>query len=110
MPHRLINQNADSSYIGSIAIGTPATAYDVILDTGSADLWLASSSCTSGCEQITTFDTSTSSSFTNLSTPFEITYGSGEASGTLGSDVVQMAGFQVQSQTFGTATLTAPLT
>lgn len=98
---RLINQNADSSYIGSIAIGTPAVAYDVILDTGSADLWLAGSTCETGCSQIQTFDTSSSSTFNNLSTSFSITYGSGAASGALGSDVVQMAGFQVASQTFG---------
>lgn len=98
---RLVNQNADSSYIGSIAIGTPAVAYDVILDTGSADLWLAGSTCSTGCSQIQTFDTSSSSTFNNLSTSFSITYGSGAAAGALGSDVVQMAGFEVSSQTFG---------
>ncbi|EIM86445.1 aspartic peptidase A1 [Stereum hirsutum FP-91666 SS1] len=96
----LVNQNADSSYIGSIAIGTPAVAYDVILDTGSADLWLAGSTCSTGCSQIQTFDTSSSSTFNNLSTSFSITYGSGAAAGALGSDVVQMAGFEVSSQTF----------
>ena len=32
----IVNQNADSTYFGSLAIGTPPVAYDVILDTGSA--------------------------------------------------------------------------
>jgi len=32
--------------------------------------------------------------------PFHITYGSGEASGVLGQDVVQMAGFQIPEQVF----------
>jgi hypothetical protein len=46
------------------------------------------------------FDASSSSSFTNESTPFDITYGSGKAAGSLGSDVVQMAGFSVKNQVF----------
>ena len=33
---RIVNQNADSSYYGSLAIGTPPVSFDVILDTGSA--------------------------------------------------------------------------
>ena len=32
----IVNQNADSTYFGSIAVGTPPVAFDVILDTGSA--------------------------------------------------------------------------
>ncbi|KAG6820410.1 hypothetical protein H0H93_000917 [Arthromyces matolae] len=57
-------------FFGSLAIGTPPTSYDVILDTGSSE-------------------------------PFQISYGSGKASGYLGSDIVQMAGFSVTNQTFG---------
>ncbi|KAK7060829.1 hypothetical protein VNI00_000562 [Paramarasmius palmivorus] len=98
----LVNQGADSSYYGSIAIGTPAVSYDVILDTGSADLWLAAEdSCdSSSCDHIPTFQASDSSGFKNLSKPFSITYGSGFASGSLGSDTVQMAGFSVSNQIF----------
>lgn len=32
----ITNQNEDSSYFGSLAIGTPPVAFNVILDTGSA--------------------------------------------------------------------------
>ena len=32
----IVNQNADSTYFGSLAIGSPPVAFDVILDTGSA--------------------------------------------------------------------------
>ena len=32
----LVNQDSDSTYFGSLAIGTPSVAFDVILDTGSA--------------------------------------------------------------------------
>jgi cathepsin D len=89
------------SYYGSLAIGTPPVAYDVILDTGSADLWLADSSCAQNCQGIQTFNTASSSSYNNLTQAFSIKYGSGEAGGYLGTDVVQMAGLQVDKQVFG---------
>lgn len=107
------------SYFGSLAIGTPPTTYNVILDTGSAyvsfqkifgrlflkipvtsDLWVADSSCSSGCESVPTFNPSSSSSFQNETKAFTITYGSGQAAGSLGSDIVQMAGFSVKNQVF----------
>ncbi|KAG6329157.1 hypothetical protein ID866_9933 [Astraeus odoratus] len=96
----LTNQNGDSSYYGSLAIGTPAVSFDVILDTGSADLWLADQSCKTGCSGVALYDPSSSSTFQNLSQSFSITYGSGEAAGTLVQDTVQMAGFSVENQVF----------
>ena len=52
------------------------------------------------CQSIPTYDASTSSSFKNETTSFQITYGSGDAAGNLASDVVQMAGFSVSNQVF----------
>jgi len=99
----LVNHNQDSSYFGNLAIGTPEQSYNVILDTGSADLWVAQSGCSEGCVDIATFDTSSSSTYKNMSTTFGITYGSGSAEGTLAQDTVQMAGFSVPDQIFGLA-------
>jgi cathepsin D len=100
--NQLVNQNTDSSYYGSLAVGTPPMSFNVILDTGSSDLWLAGQGCQS-CGNVPTFNPAQSSTYKNLSTPFHISYGSGAAEGTLASDVVQMAGFQVPKQTFGTS-------
>jgi cathepsin D len=36
-----------------------------------------------------------------LTTPFNIVYGSGQATGALGQDVIEMAGFSVSNQVFG---------
>jgi len=69
--------------------------------TPSSDLWIADSTCTDNCDGINTFNPSQSSSFTNSSTPFAIKYGSGNAEGFLGKDVVQVAGFSVPNQVFG---------
>lgn len=41
-----------------------------------------------------------SSTFTSTGSAFQISYGSGEAAGTLGQDIIQMAGFSVSNQTF----------
>ncbi|KIP10069.1 hypothetical protein PHLGIDRAFT_85482 [Phlebiopsis gigantea 11061_1 CR5-6] len=92
----------DSTYFGSIAVGTPPTSFNVILDTGSSDLWLASdeSATSRASGDIPLFDSTSSSTFKDLGQSFGITYGSGAAQGTLGSDSVQFAGFEV-NQTFG---------
>ncbi|KAG2355960.1 aspartic peptidase A1 [Suillus spraguei] len=100
----LTNQNADSSYFGTVAIGTPPVSFNVILDTGSSDLWVADQACTTGCSKVQLFNDLSSSTFHNLSQPFNIEYGSGAATGTLGQDVVQMAGFSVPNQIFGVVT------
>ncbi|KAG5641425.1 hypothetical protein DXG03_005241 [Asterophora parasitica] len=96
----ITNQNADSSFFGSLAIGTPPVSYNVILDTGSADLWVADNNCNETCSGVATFDPSDSSTYSSSNADFSISYGSGQASGTLGTDVVQMAGFSVANQTF----------
>ena len=86
----------------------------MVLDTGSADLWIAGSGCTasSGCTQRThLYELSQSTSMQHQSrsqTPdtdsalatFNVSYGFGEASGNLVSDVVSMAGFTIPDQTF----------
>ncbi|KAG6907899.1 hypothetical protein DXG01_007006 [Tephrocybe rancida] len=87
-------------FFGSLAIGTPPVSYNVILDTGSSDLWVADSSCNSSCDGVATFNPNASTTFKTENTPFSISYGSGKASGFLGSDTVQMAGFSVSNQTF----------
>lgn len=56
----LTNHNLDASYSATVSIGTPPQSFDVVLDTGSADLWVAASG-----SSITTdkFAPSSSSSF-----------------------------------------------
>lgn len=93
----------------------------MILDTGSADLWLAGSGCSqaSGCDSTTQlYQTGQSSTALehssaavrgnpastgangNVGDDFRISYGSGEASGTIVADSVTLAGYTVSNQTF----------
>jgi hypothetical protein len=129
---QLTDVNIDASYTGSITVGTPGQQFEVIMDTGSSDLWLADSQCQSEtCQGITTFNEGSSSTFVGSvdqafsqskayfrnvmltsnsgplyrsSTPFNITYGSGDASGTLARDTITLAQYTVNPQTFALVT------
>lgn len=65
------------------------------------DLWVADTYCRTGCSGVPTFNAAQSSTFKNRSSSFSIQYGSGAARGSLGQDVIQMAGFSVSNQIFG---------
>lgn len=87
-----------SQYYGSIAMGTPPIQYEVILDSGSSDLLLATAPC-SGCETTTPlYNEAKSTSSIATTKPFSITYGTGAASGTLAQDVMSMAGYTIKQQ------------
>ncbi|ODN82175.1 hypothetical protein L202_02467 [Cryptococcus amylolentus CBS 6039] len=97
----LTDHNLDTSYSASLSVGTPAQTFDIVLDTGSSDLWLASEKCsTTACSSMDEYSLSNSSTAVNLSTSFSIEYGSGKASGALVQDLVTLGGYSVASQTF----------
>ncbi|KAI1795502.1 acid protease [Ganoderma leucocontextum] len=101
----IIDQQADSSYLGQLTVGTPAQTFKVVLDTGSSDLWVAGTQCPS-CGQTPPFDPNQSSTIKQLtdatgrSQTVTINYGSGSAAGILAQDTVSMAGFTVNPQPF----------
>ncbi|KAJ6482527.1 aspartic peptidase domain-containing protein [Mycena sanguinolenta] len=95
------NQEGDSSYFSTVQIGTPPQTFNVVLDTGSSDLFVLDTSCT-GCSTAPLFDSSKSSTFSQSTStkPTVITYGSGSVEGFIGTDTVSMGSFTISSQTF----------
>ncbi|XP_016947995.1 lysosomal aspartic protease [Drosophila biarmipes] len=92
-------------YYGNISIGTPSQYFLVQFDTGSANLWVPGSSCTStACQDHQVFYESQSSTYVANGTSFSITYGTGSVSGYLSVDYVSFAGLTVRNQTFGEVT------
>ncbi|GAA5894553.1 pepsin-like aspartic protease [Sporobolomyces salmoneus] len=100
---RIQNYEADLSYFAPVAIGVPPQYMSCILDTGSADLWIASTNCSSltGCQTTTPlYNTTLSSTRLDMNTTFSVKYGGGSAMGEIWQDYVGFAGYNVSSQAF----------
>jgi hypothetical protein len=100
----VINDYANSQYYGEVLIGTPGQAFDVIFDTGSSDLWIASSNCDDSCGRHAEYDSSASSTYTANGTVFHIEYGSGPVSGYQSFDSLDFGGMTVAQQEFAEVT------
>ncbi|MBN3287235.1 PKP1 protein, partial [Polyodon spathula] len=74
----------DIEYYGVISIGTPPQSFNVLFDTGSANLWVPSVYCSSyACSNHNKFNPSQSSTYQALNTALSITYGTGSMTGFL---------------------------
>jgi cathepsin D len=91
-----------------MSFGTPPQQFYVVLDTGSSDLWVATTSCNTCSQSTKLFNPSSSSTFVSSADPVLITYGSGKVKGTIVQDTVSMGGFTMAGQTFvGVSQLTS---
>ncbi|KAJ9639754.1 hypothetical protein H2204_003547 [Knufia peltigerae] len=98
------DQQNDSLYTCPVNIGTPAQTLNLDFDSGSSDLWCWSTelpaSTRSAGKGHTIFDPSKSSTFKNQSqSTWQIQYGDqSSASGTVGTDNVQIGSITVKAQ------------
>ncbi|KJA28403.1 hypothetical protein HYPSUDRAFT_33774 [Hypholoma sublateritium FD-334 SS-4] len=87
-------QNQAVTYVASIGVGSPATTYSLLIDTGSSNTWVGADKAY--------VKTSTSTQTTNK---VAVTYGSGSFSGTEFTDQVTIAtGLVIPKQSIGVAT------
>jgi len=120
----------DVGYIATVQIGSPARDFKILMDSGSADFWVGAENCQTAVQQTAGaardierrqvgqsaaaaagqdcgnhvfLGQQSSSSFVDTQSPFQVTYGSGEVSGTIVTDDVSFAGLTLKTQTFGTA-------
>lgn len=96
----------NAQYFTTISLGTPPQEFKVILDTGSANLWVPSSDCTSlACFLHAKYDHEQSSTYKKNGTKFEIKYGSGSMEGYVSQDVLNIGtSLKVKHQDFAEAT------
>ncbi|KAM8712689.1 hypothetical protein ACLKA7_013081 [Drosophila subpalustris] len=96
----------DAQYFGPISLGTPAQTFNVIFDTGSANLWVPSESCYHklACQIHSRYNARRSRTYRANKKRFDIQYGSGSLAGFLSQDTLRVAGLSVSNQTFAEAT------
>lgn len=96
----------DTQYFGEISIGSPAQMFNVVFDTGSANLWIPSHDCSplfTACFTHNRYEASKSTTHIQNGTGFSIQYASGNVRGFLSEDVVVVGGIPVV-QVFAEAT------
>jgi saccharopepsin len=100
-----LNNFMNAQYFAEISLGTPPQSFKVILDTGSSNLWIPSSKCTSiACFLHSKYDSSASSTSKANGTGIEIRYGSGSMEGFVSNDVFSMGDLTVKGMDFAEAT------
>ncbi|MBN3304475.1 PEPC protein, partial [Amia calva] len=93
------------SYYGAISIGTPPQSFQVLFDTGSSNLWVASVYCSSqACTNHPTFDPRQSSTYSSNGQTFSLQYGTGSLTGVFGYDTVYLQGITITNQEVGLST------
>ncbi|CAO3640188.1 unnamed protein product [Cunninghamella blakesleeana] len=95
----MTDDSGDLEYYGTVSIGTPPQDLKLDFDTGSSDLWFASTLC-SGCSgSQTKYDPTKSSTYQKEGKSWQISYGDGSnASGVTGIDTVTLGGLAIKNQ------------
>jgi len=95
-----INDFQNAQYYGSVDIGTPPQTFNVIFDTGSANLWVPNSKVGLVGLLKHKYNSAKSSTYVKNGTAFNIRYGSGPVSGIWSDDKVSLGNLNVPKQPF----------
>ncbi|KAH8829525.1 aspartic peptidase domain-containing protein [Flagelloscypha sp. PMI_526] len=97
--------HSDTAYTVPIKFG--AQELSVMLDTGSSDLWVLSTNCSStDCLSLPKYSPSLSSSYVTLNEAFSLSYLLGSVTGSVGEDTLTLGPYQILQQAFALANAT----
>ncbi|GAA5879351.1 hypothetical protein JCM8547_008119 [Rhodosporidiobolus lusitaniae] len=91
----------DIMIYGIVSIGTPPQDFPLLVDTGSADLWVYAEG--TGSNQAEWDASRSSTAVTTPAVPWDIQYGKGEQTGYLNEDIVTIGGYSVNNTVFAAA-------
>ncbi|KAH7909447.1 Asp-domain-containing protein [Hygrophoropsis aurantiaca] len=101
----------NAQYYTEIELGSPPQSFKVILDTGSSNLWVPSSKCTSiACFLHAKYESGSSSSYKANGSAFSIQYGTGSMEGYVSQDTLAIGDISIKKQDFAEATKEPGLT
>merc|ERR1711998_729079 len=95
-----ISDYQNAQYYGEATVGTPPQTFNVIFDTGSANLWVPNKKVGLVGLLKHKYDSSKSSTYVANGTEFKIQYGSGPVSGIWSEDTSAIGGISAQKQAF----------
>jgi len=101
--HIPLQNEQDDQFTASIYIGNPPQNFDIIVDTGSSNLWVTSKKCAQNpnCAGHNYFNPLTSTSYQTDNEILDLEYGSGATVCNLGQDEVVLGGIEVSNFEFG---------
>ncbi|KAJ3512882.1 hypothetical protein NLJ89_g3266 [Agrocybe chaxingu] len=95
----------DVGYLATVQVGTPPRNFLLLMDSGSADLWVGGEQCRSqaggGCGNHQFLGPQSSSSFADTGDTFRVTYGTGQVTGNVITDNISIANLTLPGHTFG---------
>ncbi|XP_039499683.1 lysosomal aspartic protease [Drosophila santomea] len=103
----------NTEYYTTLQFGNPPQAMKVLIDTGSANLWVLSSKCpdsVAACANRIKYNASASTTYKAINAPFNIDYGSNSEDGPIAlsgfqsQDTVNFAGYSIKNQVFAEIT------
>ena len=108
IPQIPMTNYADEVWVGSACIGTPLQCFNLVLDSGSSNLWVPSIQCDqsfdTGCKGKNKYDeTNSTSSTPDPCRALFIPYGTGFVLGYLSNDTVTFGGVKITNVQFGQA-------
>jgi len=101
--HIPLNNEQNLQFTAPIYIGNPPQHFDVIVDTGSSNLWVTSLKCSqsSNCQGHNYFNPADSSTYQSDNEIMDLLYGSGSDVCQLGQDEVVFGGIPITNFEFG---------